>query len=258
MVVEIASNIPIHYAIKLFGKSLGPIVKIEPQELNFGEVDVLKDYCKKLKIINESTIDADFYFLTRNENSIFRPIQKHDILPANNQMEIEIICNADDRENFKDVLHLVIKEGVDKDIQLQAKGIGSTIYCKEDLKMIKFGTQYTHRNHLKEIFIQNNGRRQQKIYWEFKVVQDKNKEEEKKQPRVFQIYPECEVLPPKTGIMFQFRAYSTKRGKIAENFALYSIIENEKKSNLLFFTQIEGDFIMPSLQFSQQKVHFKF
>lgn len=74
-------------------------------------------------------------------------------------MEIEIICNADDRDIFRDVLHLIIKEGVDKDIPLYAKGIGNTIYSREDIKNIKFGTQYTYRNHLKEIFIENKGRR---------------------------------------------------------------------------------------------------
>lgn len=54
-------------------------------------------------------------------------------------MEIEIICNADDRDIFRDVLHLIIKEGVDKDIPICAKGIGNTIFSREDLKIINFG-----------------------------------------------------------------------------------------------------------------------
>jgi len=70
-----------------------------------------------------------------------------------------VICNADDISNFSDVLHLVIKEGVDKEVKLKAKGVGSTIFCKEDLKIIDFGTRYTFRDQTKEIFIENKGRR---------------------------------------------------------------------------------------------------
>jgi len=61
-------------------------------------------------------------------------------------MEIEIICSADDANRFNDVLHFVIKEGVDIDIALRAKGFGPTLFCKEDLTVVNFGTQYTHRS----------------------------------------------------------------------------------------------------------------
>lgn len=80
-------------------------------------------------------------------------------------MEIEIICHADDAQRFNDVLHFVIKEGVDIDINLRAKGIGPTIWCKESLENVNFGTQYTHRSQAREIFVENKGRKAQKLSW---------------------------------------------------------------------------------------------
>lgn len=56
------------------------------------------------------------------------------------QMDIEVICSADDANRFMDVLHFVIKEGVDIDVNLRARGIGSTCFCKEDLTNVNFGT----------------------------------------------------------------------------------------------------------------------
>lgn len=53
-------------------------------------------------------------------------------------MEVEVVCCADDAAKFSDVLHFVIKEGLDIDIALRAKGIGSTVFCKEDLNYIDF------------------------------------------------------------------------------------------------------------------------
>jgi len=58
-------------------------------------------------------------------------------------MEIEIVCSPDDANRFNDVLHFVIKEGMGKDIALKAKGVGSTIFCNEDLNNIDFGINYT-------------------------------------------------------------------------------------------------------------------
>lgn len=53
-------------------------------------------------------------------------------------MEVEVVCCADDAVKFTDVLHFVIKEGLDIDIALKAQGVGSTIFCKEDLNYIDF------------------------------------------------------------------------------------------------------------------------
>jgi hydrocephalus-inducing protein len=53
----------------------------------------------------------------------------------------------------------VIKEGVDVDVVLKARGVGTTLFCKEDLSYIPFGVQYTHRKITKEIFVENKGRK---------------------------------------------------------------------------------------------------
>ena len=78
--------------------------------------------------------------------------------------DVEIICVADDTQRFTDVLYFVIKEGVDKEVQLKARGVGSTIFCK-DLRFITFGTLYTFREQVIETFIENKGRRRQTLRW---------------------------------------------------------------------------------------------
>lgn len=54
-------------------------------------------------------------------------------------MDIEVLCCADDATKSTDILHFVIKEGVDVDVVLKARGVGSTLFCKEDLQFIPFG-----------------------------------------------------------------------------------------------------------------------
>lgn len=54
---------------------------------------------------------------------------------------------------------------MDVDVVLKARGVGSTLFCKEDLNLIPFGIQYTHRKITKEIFVENKGRKPQKLTW---------------------------------------------------------------------------------------------
>jgi hydrocephalus-inducing protein len=53
----------------------------------------------------------------------------------------------------------VIREGVDVDVQLKAKGVGSTIFFKDDLNDVNFGVLYTCRSVNKDIFVENKGRK---------------------------------------------------------------------------------------------------
>ena len=69
----------------------------------------------------------------------------------------------------------MVKDGKDKDIVLKAKGVGSTIFCDDNLEQLDFGNIYTFKTAVKEIFIQNRGRKSQKITWQRKKVIDKKK-----------------------------------------------------------------------------------
>lgn len=58
--------------------------------------------------------------------------------------------------------------------------------------------------------------------------------------------------------MFQFKAYSTSTGNISENFVLTSAVGTDRKSNTLFVSKLEGQFIKPVLQFSKKNLEFKY
>lgn len=91
-----------------------------------------------------------------------------------------MLCNCDDASKFIDTLYFVIKEGVDIEVTLKAKGTDFTIYCNEDLNNINFGVIFTHRPYVKEIFIENLGRRPQTVSWARKKKVEKKKVETKK------------------------------------------------------------------------------
>ena len=142
----VGANNGLPYVINIVANSIGPRVEvIGDKEIDFGQCEVLKDYSKKITIKNNSRIVADFHAFTKNKNSVFKPIEKKGVLQPDEQKEIEVICCCDDATKFADILHFVIKEGMDIDIVLKSKGIGSTIFCKEDLNLINFGVCHTYK-----------------------------------------------------------------------------------------------------------------
>lgn len=136
-----------------------------------------------VKIKNKSTIQADFHAFTKRKPSPFKPIQKHGVLKPEEEMNIEVVCNADEATRLLDTLHFVIKEGEDKDVQLKARSVGHTIFWKENLESINFGVIYTHRSKIHNILIENKGNKSQVLTWskfEAKKAKGDQKEEKKR------------------------------------------------------------------------------
>lgn len=260
LIIEIVSDDNTQHLVKIRGESIGPTVELSRKEIDFGDVEVLEKRSEKVTITNKSDIEADFFAFMKSKNSIFTPVQKHYLLKPQQSFDVDVVCIADDRQKFTDTLFFVIKEGVDKEVQLRARGVGHTIFC-ENLKQINFGILYTHRSEMKEIFLENKGRRPQTLKWirkkEPRELEDVKKDVDPDR-QVFSIHPETVVLPPKTGLMFQIRAYSTDSGKIAETFSLTSAIGAERKSEVFSTSIIDGEFIKPTVLFSKKAVCFKY
>lgn len=282
---EILSNIRIPLYVKVEGyhipfmitilaTSIGPIVSVNKTELEYNNVEVLRDYVEKLTIKNESKIPAEYTAFTKNKESVWKVIQRHGVLNPDEEKELEVVCNADEVQKFQDTLHIIVNNGVDLEVALRAKGIGSTLFCKDNLNVIDFGTEYTFNNITKEFFLENRGRKQMKIQWVRNVKAERKpatgqgkkpdakgataaavpsdkqstaegasqagagaeKEEEAK--IVYSIIPEQIVLNPKMGIMIQVRANSATVGRVIENWLCNVTSGGERKPKVAYNTNI--------------------
>jgi len=151
--------------LNLMADSVGPIVVVDKEEIDYGNVEVLRDYNEKIRITNKSKIDAEYTAFTKSKESIWKIVQRHGILKPDEEKVVDVVCNADEVQKFQDKLHIIINNGVDLEVNLTAKGIGSTLYCKQDLRNVDFGTEYTHKVVPKQFFLENRGRKPMKITW---------------------------------------------------------------------------------------------
>ena len=240
----------IPFMLNILANSTGPKVDIDRDEIDYGNVSVLEDVIKPLKITNVSKIPAEYTAFTKKKVSIWKVIQRHGILQPDESKKLDVVCNADECAKHNDTLHIIINNGVDLEVNLKAKGIGTTLACKDDLGNVNFGTKYTHSNETLEFFLENRGTKPQKIQWsrinkpqdrskaktkpkdsnaegskqnantsarDASIISEK-KDESEELKFVFAVVPDQITLQPKMGIFIQFRANSFTKGKMMEQF----------------------------------------
>jgi len=78
--------------LQLLAFSIGPIVAVDREDIDYGSVDVLKDYTEKIRITNKSQIDAEFTVFTKNKESIWKVVQRHGILKPDEEKVVDICC----------------------------------------------------------------------------------------------------------------------------------------------------------------------
>jgi len=75
---------------------------------------------------------------------------------------------------------------------------------------------------------------------------------------VFSVVPESMVLNPKMGYKVQFRANSANVGKVLENWECQAAMGGDRKPKAAFSTNVMGEFITPSLGFSEPRLSFRY
>ena len=70
----------IQFMVTVLATSTGPTVEADRVELDYGNVEVLKDFVKCLKIKNKSRIPAEYTAFTKQQESIWKVIQRHGAL----------------------------------------------------------------------------------------------------------------------------------------------------------------------------------
>lgn len=100
----------------ILASSGGPDVKLDKQELDFGQVTVLEDKRQTFKITNVGQIDAEYTAFTKNKDSIWKVIERYGVIKAKEEKIITVSCIADEVQRFQDTLHIIVNNGLDVEV----------------------------------------------------------------------------------------------------------------------------------------------
>ena len=270
-----SKDLPLLATVSALGK--GPNVVLSADALKWGNKKCLFDHPKTLTMHNDSLIPAQFRAFVKGTRSKFRISPRQGTMQPGEKVDIAVVGHFDDITAFKDVVQISIHEGQSLLVPLTAKGVGTTMFCEDDISTVDFGYQLTNKVCERKFFLENRGRRTQTLTWINKTLiekfakakakeraaEEKAKKSGKKSKKkpiavepTFTVVPESIELRPRTGCEFTFRGTWKEQADIEELLVLEAKVGKESLN--AFECNVKGNFINPLLQPSAPALNFNY
>eukprot|EP00775_Hariotina_reticulata_P008964 gene8964-9139_t len=246
--------------------------------INFKNVQVLQPHTQELRLRNATPIAAEAKLFVEGQDSVFEVEPREAVIPAGGELPVLVRVLLDDTVTFKDVLHVLVTEGADVNIPLEAMGTGSTLVCDVlSGSKLDFGCQFVGRGWQLEVVVANMSRRAASLVWSNTKLEELLKAYSKKtrgtgkkfeasdlpadkQP-VFSITPDKALLGPKESTNFMICGLSSSPGFIAEQLQCQSggsggKNDNNNKPKLVYDIEATAEVAAPLLELSKRAVEF--
>ena len=271
LVVSGSQEPPIQAALSC--NSIGPQVVTDKTEIRWGNVDCLVDSPRTIMLTNTSLISASCKIFLKMARSKYTLSSEEVLLEPNSEHELTVTANVDDTIVHDDELHVMVHEGDNLLVPLYARGIGTSMFCEQNIKCIDFDTQLTNVVFERKITLENKGRRQQQLKWTNITNRDENisrqmrakklTKEGKRLPKslmpldpYFTVDPMEITLRPRTATTFIFRGSSPVAGSAVEHFTLDSKVGKERSMKTIINTEIKANVVNPLLTSSEKEMHY--
>lgn len=245
-------------AIDISANGLGPNVSLSTKELNWSKISVLKESPLNLFLKNGSPISAEFSCMTVSDHSVFRIEPSHGLINPGQEVCIKVTAYLDDTIKFADIMKVSVQSDGVHEVQLVAKGTGSTIAFDSNLKLVDFKDVFSNRECTAEFVMVNRGRRTQNLYWQSeekgRFGAKDNKGEER--PSVFEVIPNRYTLRPGGKKHVLIRGFSGNATVCTETMICQATIDKDPNRKVVVESQVKANFINPLLEMSPSELQF--
>ncbi|CAM5150043.1 unnamed protein product [Eretmochelys imbricata] len=252
----------------------GPVVHVEPAQIDFGNIQVLKDASCTLHLSNQTVIPAPFWAQMACSHSLWRIEPSEGVVPPEAKVSLTLIANLDDTVKFQDKVNLFIQNSNTYVIQVQAVGIGTTIVTdKPFAPALNLGPHFSLDPCCYRFKITNRGRRTHQLYWmtegfppfrprnRFPAISNakgKNSSQRPETPSpVFKLHPlRMELIPGKTMDMMLEGSSDTPK-VVKERLICHAIIGKQSGKERIMKVDVTCEFIAPILHLSSREITFR-
>ncbi|XP_059164892.1 hydrocephalus-inducing protein homolog isoform X11 [Physella acuta] len=251
----------------------GPVVHINPLQLDWGDIPVLTDIKKTIVLSNESFIPAQFTAHMVRPNTVFKVIPSEGEIPPEKSAEITVIANLDDCVRFQEKLQINFQQSQCRVIPLQAHGKGTTIVSDPPLgTLLDLGPNFSNNKLIRKFKLTNQGRRIQQLVWLTngfiplsKAKRDRIRVDVKKSTHranepaepVFQLSPNRMELLPGESTELTIEGFVDGPRTVAETIMCHAIIGRSGGKIPIINVDVKAEFIEPLLSFSTKCVFFR-
>lgn len=202
------------------------------------------------------------------------------VVPPGGEAAVLVRVLLDDAAVFRDTLHLLVSDGADVCVPLEASGVGATVVCAAlSQPGLDFGAQLVGRPWQRDVEVTNLGRKAVTLAWTntrlaevlgglTKAAKAAGKKVEPgqvppEQAPVFAVAPDKALLPPKEAVCFTISGAARKPGAVREQLLCFAASAGApaggaSKAKPLFDVALTADVTAPLLALSQQALSFAY
>ncbi|XP_029465095.1 hydrocephalus-inducing protein homolog [Rhinatrema bivittatum] len=259
--------------VHLQSTGVGPVVCVQPNELDFGKIPVLTVASRTLHLSNQSCIPARFQAQMVRSHSYWRIEPSEGVIPPEAEMTLTLVAQLDDTVKFNDKVQLAIVNSNTYTIPVQAKGTGNTIKTDRPfISGLNLGIHFSGSVCSYHFTMTNHGRRTYQLYWMTEGFPLFNKSSQASlsaavKPKtsstvlelsmpVFKLIPFRMDLSPGQSMDVVLEGSCDSAKVVKETLLCHALIGKSSTRELIMKVDVTCEFIAPLLQLSAKELKF--
>ncbi|KAJ3184326.1 hypothetical protein HK101_009853, partial [Irineochytrium annulatum] len=254
--IKVFGNDDMPLGVDISASGIGPNIILSANEINWGKIQVLKEVSMSLTLTNDSPISANFTCATVSESSVFRIEQLYGTIAPGANVSIDVTAYLDDCLKFTDILKIGVQSDGIHEVQLVARGMGSTITFEEGLRNVDFSDVFSNRECSREFTLVNKGRRSQTLHWSIEEERFVRKDVAAAMNQVFEVFPQRFTMKPNQQQIIVIKGYSNKAMKCKEALICQGTIDKDPARRLIVESNVTANFVNPLIDVSPPQLKF--
>ncbi|XP_068023522.1 hydrocephalus-inducing protein homolog [Melanerpes formicivorus] len=260
--------------VSLVSTGEGPVVSVQPSQLDFGSIQVLQEASRCLQLCNQSPIPAAFQAEVSGRGWCWRVEPSRGVIPPEGQVSVSVTAQLDDTGQFQAEVQLLVEHSRGYGIPVRALGVGSTIVLDRPLApQLSLGTRFSLAPCCYSFRVTNRGRRTQRLRWTVggcsppgqhrwlpSLSSTKGKASSQGPPAacpVFQLRPKRMELRPGQTMEVMLEGFSSTPQAVREQLLCQAAVGSEARSTQILQVELSCQFIAPALQMSSTAITFQ-
>ncbi|XP_075181569.1 hydrocephalus-inducing protein homolog [Anomaloglossus baeobatrachus] len=247
----------------------GPVVHVDPSEVDFGDITVLTEVFRTVSLCNQSQISAPFQASMMRKRSLWRVEPSCGEVPPEGEVQLTLVACLDDTVAFRDTVQLLITDSSTYLIPVRAAGTGTTIVTDRPFApVLNLGSHFSAGPCRYHFTMTNRGRRTHQLYWMTEGFPHFSKRQQlpslkpgppqSSEPGgpMFRLLPSRMELNPGQSIDVVLEGSCGTPKMVKERLLGHAIIGKQSGKERIMAAEVTCEFITPVLHLSKPSLHF--